>query len=199
VKLRLPGRRPAEDAAPDAATDLSEQLVKDGGKGRPTPRRNEAQGRRPGPPPPPPTSRREAYRRMRQNQAANRGQTRQAAARGDDSALPARDRGPVRKLVRDVVDSRRNLGTLFLFVAAIALVGTVVPNVLIRAYTSYLLTLFFIVFVVDSVILSRKIKRAIAERYPDESPKGATWYGITRSTMIRRWRFPKASPDRGTP
>jgi hypothetical protein len=198
VKLRLPGRRPAEEAAPDASTDLTEQLVK-AGKGRPTPKRNEAQGRRQGPPPPPPTSRKEAYRRMRQNQAANRGQARQAAARGDDSYLPARDRGPVRKLVRDVVDSRRNLGSLFLFVAAIALVGTLVPNLLIRAYTSYLLTFFFVVIVVDSVILSRKIKRAIVERYPDESTKGAAWYGITRSTMIRRWRFPKPSPDVGAP
>jgi hypothetical protein len=197
VKLRLPGRRSAEETAPDASADLTEQLVKTSGKGRPTPKRSEASARRQGPPPPPPTSRKEAYRRMRKNQAANRGQNRLAAARGDDSALPARDRGPVRKLVRDVVDSRRNLGSLFLFVAAIALVGTVVPNLVLRAYTSYLLTLFFVVFVVDSLVLSRKIKRAIAERYPNESPKGAAWYGITRSTMIRRWRFPKASPDLG--
>jgi hypothetical protein len=197
VKLRLPGRRSADEVAPDTSTDLTDQLVRASGKGRPTPKRTEAQGRRPGPPPPPPTTRKEAYRRMRQTQAANRGTARQAAARGDDSYLPARDRGPVRKLVRDLVDSRRNLGSLFLFVAAIALIGTVVPNLLLRAYTSYLLTFFFVVFIVDSVILSRKIKRAVAERYPDESSKGAVWYGITRSTMLRRWRFPKPSPDVG--
>ena len=132
---------------------------------------------------------------MRQNQAANRGTARAGAARGDDNYLAARDRGPVRKLVRDVVDSRRNVGSVFLFVAAIALVGTVVPNLVIRAYTSYLLTLFFIVFVVDSVILSRRIRRAIAERFPGDPAKGAVWYGVTRTTMFRRWRFPKPSPD----
>ena len=42
------------------------------------------------------------------------GRARAGAARGDDAYLPARDRGPVRKLVRDVVDSRRNVGSFFL-------------------------------------------------------------------------------------
>ena len=198
MKLRLPGRRPADSpdntAAPDASADLTAQLVKASGKGRPTPKRSEAQGRRQGPPPPPPTTRKEAYRRMRETQAANRGNTRRAAALGDDSALPARDRGRVRKLVRDLVDTRRNIGTLFLLVALIAVVGTVVPNLLLRAYTSYLLTLYFLVFIVDSFVLSRRIKGAVAERYPDDSAKGAVWYGITRTTMIRRWRFPKPDP-----
>ena len=53
---------------------------------------------------------------------------RRARARGDDYYLPARDRGPVRKLVRDVVDSRRNVGSFFLAIAAVALIGTVVPE-----------------------------------------------------------------------
>ena len=52
----------------------------------------------------------------------------QGAARGDDAYLPARDRGPVRKLVRDVVDSRRNVGSFFLAIAAVALIGTIVPE-----------------------------------------------------------------------
>jgi hypothetical protein len=192
VKLRLPGRRNTDEAAPDTSADLTEQLVKEGGKGRPTPKRSEAQGRRPGPPPPPPTTRKEAYRRMRENQAARRVESRQAAARGDDSYLPARDRGPVRKLVRDVVDSRRNIGSFFLAIAAIALIGTVVPNLLIRSYASLLLMGFFLLLVVDSVVLARRIKKKVAERFPD-TPKAPVWYGLSRSTMIRRWRFPK--PD----
>ena len=189
MKLRLPGRRSAE-TTPDPTTDLTDQLVRTG-KGRPTPKRSEAQGRRQGPPPPPPTTRKEAYRRMRENQAANRGSTRAAAARGDDSALPARDRGPVRRLTRQVVDSRRNVGSLFLVVAGVAVIGTLAPNVVLRSYASLLLMLFFLVFIGDSVLLSRKIKQTIAEKLPKENPKGAVWYGISRSTMIRRWRFPK--------
>jgi hypothetical protein len=196
VKLRLPGRRDRAETTDMTSTDAStDQLVPASGKGRPTPKRSEAQGRRPGPPPPPPTTRKEAYKRMRAQQAAQRGDARRAAARGDDSFLPARDRGPVRKLVRDVVDSRRNVGSLFLAIAGVALVGALYPSLAVKAYSSYVLMGFFLLLVVDSVVLGRRIKGKVAERFPDGSQKtkGVVWYGITRSTMIRRWRFPK--PD----
>ena len=196
MKLRLPGRRDraqtTDATTTDASADLTEQLVKASGKGRPTPKRNEAQGRRPGPPPPPPTTRKEAYKRSRQTQAARRAETRQGAARGDDAYLPARDRGPERKLVRDLVDSRRNIGSFFLAIAGVALIGTIVPNLLVRSYASFLLFGFFLLLIVDSVVLSRKIRKKIAERFPDQkNARGVVWYGISRSTMIRRWRFPK--------
>jgi hypothetical protein len=194
VKLRLPGRRADAETTPDASSDLTAQLVKADGKGRPTPKRTEAQGRRPGPPPPPPTSRKEAYKRMRSNQATGRTTARQAAANGNDAYLPKRDQGPVKKLVRDLVDSRRNIGSLFLVVAGVAVIGTVAPNAVLRGYASVLLFGFFLVFLGDSFLLSRRIKRTTAERLPNESSKGAVWYGISRSTMIRRWRFPK--PDK---
>jgi hypothetical protein len=192
VKLRLPGRR--DRAETTDVTSSADQLLKASGKGRPTPRRSEAQGRRPGPPPPPPTTRKEAYKRMREQNAARRVETRQGAARGDDAYLPARDRGPVRKLVRDVVDSRRNVGSFFLVIAAVALIGTVAPSLLVRNYASFLLMGFFLLMIVDSVILSRRIKGKVAERFPGtQKTRGLVWYGISRSTMIRRWRFPK--PD----
>src|SRR3954468_23578941 len=170
VKLRLPGRRGTADqtSAPgtDADTDLTEQLARAAGKGRPTPKRTEAQGRRQGPPPPPPTTRKEAYKRMREQQASKRVESRQGMARGDDNYLPARDRGPVRKLVRDLVDSRRNVGSFFLAIAAIALIGTIVPSIVVRNYASFVLFGFFLIMIVDSVILSRRIKRKVAERFP---------------------------------
>ncbi len=199
VKLRLPGRRDraetTDSPTSDASADLTEQLIKASGKGRPTPKRTVAQGRRPGPPPPPPTTRKEAYKRMREQQALRRTEARQAAARGDDSYLPARDRGPVRKLVRDVVDARRNVGSFFLAIAGVALIGTFTPSLAVRSYASFLLFGFFILLIIDSVVLGRRIKRKIAERFPGEAQKtrGVVWYGISRATMIRRWRFPK--PD----
>ena len=191
MKLRLPGRRDRTEAAPDA--DSTTHLVKAGGKGRPTPKRHEAQGRRPGPPPPPPTTRKEAYKRMREQQAAGRGTARAAAARGDQDHLPARDRGPVRKLVRDVVDSRRNAGSFFLFVAALVLLGNFVPNEQVRSYTVALWLVFFLLIIADSIFLGRRIKKTVLERFPsqDHRMKGLVWYGISRATMVRRWRFPK--------
>ena len=157
MKLRLPGRRTSAETT-DATTsdaELTDQLMKASGKGRPTPKRTEAQGRRPGPPPPPPTTRKEAYKRMRQNQAVRRAETRQGAARGDDAYLPARDRGPVRRLVRDVVDSRRNVGSFFLAIAGVALIGTIVPSLVVRNYASFLLFGFFLLLIVDSVVLGQ--------------------------------------------
>jgi hypothetical protein len=134
---------------------------------------------------------------MQEQNAARRAATRQGAARGDDAYLPARDRGPVRKLVRDVVDSRRNVGSFFLAIAGVALVGTLTPSLVVRNYASFLLFGFFLLMIIDSVVLSRKIKRKLAERFPGDAQaqktRGLVWYGITRSTMIRRWRFPK--PD----
>jgi len=195
VKLRLPGRKSTAETTPDPSADLNTDLVRTSGKGRPTPKRTEAQGRRQGPPPPPPTTRKEAYRRMRETQAANRGTARGAAARGDDSYLPARDRGPVRRLVRNVVDLRRNVGSLFLVIAALAVVSFFVRNAFVQTYTSLLLMVFFLLFLLDSVFLARRIKRAIAEKLPNESPKGAVLYGVSRSTMIRRWRFPKPEAE----
>ncbi|RBY88860.1 DUF3043 domain-containing protein [Blastococcus sp. TBT05-19] len=203
MKLRLPGRRdaaPTPDASSADPGELTSELLKTGGKGRPTPRRSEAQGRRQGPPPPPPTTRKEAYKRMREQQALRRAETRQGAARGDDSFLPARDRGPVRKLVRDVVDGRRNIGSLFLAVAAVALIGTFVPSLAVKAYSSFVLFGFFVLLVIDSVVLGRKIKQTVLARFPDQDHrmKGLVWYGISRSTMIRRWRFPKPEVSLGS-
>ncbi|SCX49774.1 Protein of unknown function [Klenkia marina] len=191
MKLRLPGRRPAE-TTPDPTVDLTTQQATAVGKGRPTPKRNEAQGRRQGPPPPPPRTRKEAYKRMREQQAANRGSAREAAARGDDSALPARDRGPEKRLVRDVVDARRNAGSLFLVVAALVLVGYFIPNQAVQSYTVYLWFAFFLIIIGDSIVLGRRIKKVVAERFPNATrTKGLVWYGISRATMVRRWRFPK--------
>jgi hypothetical protein len=193
VKLRLPGRRdPAETAPANGATEeLTAQQIK-AGKGRPTPKRHEAQGRRAGPPPPPPTTRKEAYKRMREQQSSTRAQNRRAMLAGDENHLPARDRGPVRKLVRDIVDSRRNVGGLFLAVAGVALIGTVVPSLAVRTYATFLLFSYFLMLVVDSVVLGRKISRTVAARLPQEKRgRGVVWYGISRATMIRRWRFPK--------
>ena len=197
MKLRLPGRRDRAEmpdaTSPDSSSDLTDQLVRAAGKGRPTPKRSEAQGRRAGPPPPPPTTRKEAYKRQRAKVADRRVESRQGLARGDEAYLPARDRGPVRKLVRDIVDARRNVGSFFLVIAGVALVGTIAPSLQVRTGAMFILYGFFLVVIVDSVVLVRQIKKKIAERFPDGSAntRGVALYGISRSTMVRRWRFPK--------
>ena len=194
MKFRRTGK--PEQAVPAAAA-VDEFDVGDGrrtaSKGRPTPKRRDADPRARGPVPPPPTTRREAYKRTKQQGADKRAVVRESARRGDESALPSRDRGPVRRLVRDIVDTRRNVASLFLPFAVLFLAGYFVPNSSIQQYLVLAWTIFFLLVIADSVSVGLRISRTVKARFPEDKSKlrGVIFYGIQRSTMIRRWRFPK--------
>jgi len=163
------------------------------GKGRPTPKRRDADPRARGPVAPPPTNRREAYRRIKRQNADKRSVVRESARAGDDSALPNRDRGPVRRLVRDIVDTRRSVASAFLPFAVVFLAGYFVQNSRVQQYLVFMWTLFFLLVIADSTSLGLRIRKLVRARFPGETVKmrGVIFYGIQRSTMIRRWRFPK--------
>ena len=169
------------------------------GKGRPTPRRREAQRRRTGPVAPPPRTRREAYRRMREQGGDRRAEAREGLRSGDERFLTARDRGPERRLVRDIVDSRRNAGVLFLFVAVIYMASLFVRDVRLQAIAVSLWLTVLVLLVADSAMLGVRIRRLVRERFPDtkQSIRGLIFYGVTRATMFRRWRAPKAQVSVG--
>jgi len=120
---------------------------------------------------------------------------RQAMMRGDDSALPARDRGPVRRFVRDYVDSRRTVVSLFLPVGFPIMVLSVLPG--IQAIAELALWAFFIAIIIDSVLMARKIRREVGTRFPSESTRGLGLYAVTRAMQIRRLRMPKPRVARG--
>lgn len=163
------------------------------GKGRPTPRRRDAQRRRTGPVAPPPKTRKEAYRRMREQSAERRAGMREGMKTGDERFLLPRDQGPERRMIRDVVDSRRNAGTLFLFVAVVYFAGLFVRDVRFQAIAISLWVAVLALLIIDSVILGLRIRRLVQERFPDTKDRMSrlVLYGITRATMIRRWRAPK--------
>ena len=193
MKLRLPGRRPAPEAEATSSTGATAYAPPAPGKGRPTPKRSEAQGRRQGPPPPPPATRKEALKRMRDQRGTTDGARGAAGGRGE-RAMPVRDQGPTRRLVRDIVDSRRNVGSIFLLVAVLLLLSYAVPSGSLKGYASLVWFFFFLLIVADSIVLGRKIKKIVSERFPKHPERMRTlvWYGINRTTLPRRWRFPKA-------
>ena len=121
---------------------------------------------------------------------AARAEARAAYMRGDQSALPARDRGPVKKFVRDYVDSRRSLGEYFLPLMVIVLVLTLVPSVEIRFIAIILMYSAMLYSVVYGFFVTSKIKKLVAAKFPDESTKGLGMYGWLRSTQMRRLRAP---------
>jgi hypothetical protein len=171
------------------------------GKGRPTPRRRDAQRRRTGPVAPPPKTRREAYRRMREQGGERRASMREGMKTGDERYLLPRDQGEERRLVRNVVDSRRNAGSLFLFVAVVYFAGLFIRDPRFQAIAVSLWVAVLVLLIVDSAVLGFRIRRLMQERFPDTSERTSrlVLYGITRATMIRRWRAPKPQVNLGDP
>lgn len=167
------------------------------GKGRPTPKRKDAQARRGGPVAPPPTNRREAARQLRDKQAEGRKQVRKGNLTGDETLLLKRDRGPERRLVRDVVDSRRSLGFLLLPTAALVVAAGFsgdqgIANAVLGVWLATILGVA-LDMLLAGVLLSGALKKA----FPDAKRRGHIAYGLLRTTVIRRFRMPRPQVVRG--
>jgi len=175
---------------PDTPAGTGSRVV--AGKGRPTPKRSEAQKRRGGPVAPPPTTRKEAAQRMRAAQAEQRQQVRDGTRAGDDSRMLPRDAGPVRALVRDVVDGRHNTGVLLLPVALLSVLAqlTRVPSVV--AVVTALFYATVLATVLDLVLTGGRVRSAVTSRFPEERVRGHVGYGLMRTMMFRRLRMPPA-------
>jgi Protein of unknown function (DUF3043) len=141
---------------------------------------------------PPPANRREAARRLRERQRRSRLDAREGMRQGREEYLLPRDKGADRALVRDIVDARRNVATyvLFSFFILIFTTSPAVPAV-IRVVGNLLFYLLLLGVVLDSMLLTRKVKAVLTERFPKEPiRKGTSWYAIMRSLSIRRLRIP---------
>ena len=158
-------------------------------KGRPTPKRKEAQSKRIVSSLAPASSKLEKKRAREQSRAA-RTASRAAYLRGEESALPLRDKGPARKLVRNLVDSRKSIGEYFLPIIFVVLLLSVFPVPALQYGGIALMYVVLLTAVVDGIFLSRKIKREVRKRFPDSATKGLGLYGWLRSTQMRRLRTP---------
>lgn len=195
---------PEQVVEPAADPDDIGPRARNVGKGRPTPSRREAEGRKRGPAPPPPRTQREALRRMRgskeerRNAAADR---RERMLAGDEKYLLARDRGPVKAYVRDLVDSRRHLAGAFMPLALLVIVVILVPAPIVQQYVSLVSMAMLLAIIVEGVLLGRTVTRRVRERFPNTSESAASlgFYAMTRATQLRRLRVPKPRIDRGDP
>jgi hypothetical protein len=159
-------------------------------KGRPTPKRRDAESARKVSSLAPARSKEEKARQKSATRAARIAQ-REAYLRGDENALPARDRGPVKRFIRNYVDSRRSIGEYFLPVIGVVLLVSLIPIAAAAVIGVVLMYTVLFASVIDGFLLSRKIKREVAARFPDASTKGLAMYGWLRSTQMRRMRAPK--------
>jgi Protein of unknown function (DUF3043) len=199
-------RRTSDDAVGAATTEDGSETITDAlgrrhtpGKGRPTPKRREAETKRRGPAPPPPKTQREAQKLARQNRASRAERRQDAAGRrarmlaGDERALMPRDRGPVKAYVRDVVDSRRHLIGLFMPLAALVFVSLIVPVPRLQSLVSLFCMAMLASIVLEGVLLGRRVSKAAREKFPKEQVSSVSigWYSFSRASQLRKLRVPK--------
>ncbi|RKN50873.1 DUF3043 domain-containing protein [Micromonospora endolithica] len=104
-----------------------------------------------------------------------------------------RDRGPEKLLARNVVDSRRTVGTWFFGGALLVLIGSnpAMPPA-IQLASNLVWGALALGVVVDSVLICRKIKKLVRERFPNTGQRmGSLYlYAIMRSITFRKMRAP---------
>jgi hypothetical protein len=160
-------------------------------KGRPTPKRSEVLATKKKPLVAP--KGREAQRASRKDDAARRAAMREAMKTGDLRSLPPLLASPERVLVRDVVDSRRSLALLAVPGWIVGMAMNIVPIPAVRAAATIVLLLLVAVVVGDTLVIGRKVRAALAERFPGgtkEPAKRLARYGMVRNTQFRRRRLP---------
>jgi Protein of unknown function (DUF3043) len=160
------------------------------GKGRPTPKRSEAERRR-RQPYTAPKDRKEAARASRTRQRTDRTRRMEAVRRGESWALPPRDRGPVKALARDYVDSKRRISEYYMYGLLVLLVLLFIRTPVVQTIVPLLVLAAVLIMAFEGIFIGRGVKALAAERLPGESTRGVALYSAMRALQIRRLRVPK--------
>lgn len=176
----------APEPAPEAPTGP--------GKHRPTPSRAEQEAARKRPLV---ADTKEARARAKADLATAREKARIGMANGEEKYLPARDKGPQRRFVRDLVDSGWHVGELLMpLMLAVILVSLVQIQAVV--YYAFVGLWVFIIFVVgDMLITSNRAKKLARAKFGDRTEKGLGWYAAMRTVQMRFMRLPKPQVKRG--
>lgn len=189
---------PASAVEPDAGRSPQK-------KGRPTPSRRQAESRHNQPLVP--ADRKEAKRKSKELRDAAYRRQQVALETGDERYLPVRDKGRVRRFTRDWLDARWSLSefvvpAMLVFLAVMLAASFLRTDTELVARVIFVLTAAFYVLllasIVEGVVVWQRLRRRIAQRYPDDTiPRGTWFYCYSRMVMARRWRTPKPQVARG--
>jgi hypothetical protein len=181
---------PAEGTPGASAADQADRAPASltAGKGRPTPKRNEAERRRRYNAP---SDRKEALRQSKTRDRSTRARKTEAMRRGEEWALPAKDKGPVRALARDYVDSRRRVSEFYMYGLVVLLFLLFLHDSVVQTLLPVLLIVMVVIMVVEGYLVGRKVTAMAGERFPGESTRGVKLYSAMRALQIRQLRFPK--------
>ncbi len=203
------GKRDVAAEEPSTASEVTSasesESIEQIGKGRPTPKRRDAESRRRGPVAPAPLTAKEARARKKTTRGNKEDRKVAAAERrataserrarmlaGEDKYLLPRDKGPVRAYVRDIVDARRNLVGLFMPMALV-LIMTMFVSPALQSIVTLAMLVMMLFMAVEGYWLGRKINNQVRARFPDTPDGGFKlgWYAFVRASQIRKLRAPK--------
>lgn len=171
--------------------------ARDGAKNRPTPKRKDQEAARRQPLVV--ADRKQAKKQDRAKRNEQMHKTRQAMMTGDDSGLPPRDKGPVRRYMRDYIDARRNLAEFMLPVMLIVLALSFLRTSQILFFVTLLTYSILLTAVADTFIMWRGLRKRLTEKFGEETAKakGNAMYAAMRAFQLRRSRMPRALVKRG--
>jgi hypothetical protein len=171
------------------------------GKGRPTPKRSEAErrryqsiqggttsGRTPA------ATRDPARKLTPEEKAREKDRARSARAQNMERMQRGegpRDAGPVRKFARDYVDSHRRFMNYWMIIIVLLLLALPTLGKFVQSYLTYIELIVVAILVVDGYLLGQTIKKHAAERFPGQSTQGIAWYAGMRAVQLRFMRMPK--------
>ena len=168
------------------------------GKGRPTPTRREAEAARKARARKP-RSRREQAAAQRAARGESSQRIRQGIKEGDPKFLPPRDQGPVRRSIRDYVDTRFSIMELMVPLLLVTLALGWSGNAYLVNMSSLMTMGALVLIATDMVILRFRMRRELARRFPEEPTKGTTYYALMRALQMRFMRLPKPQVKIGQP
>ncbi|NYG05630.1 hypothetical protein BJ986_000117 [Phycicoccus badiiscoriae] len=169
---------------------------REGAKNRPTPKRKdqEAANRRPLVVTDRKAARDTDKARRREAQLKQRA----AMTTGDDAHLPARDKGPVRRYIRDYIDARWNIGEFMLPVMIVVLALSFIRVPALFAIVSICVYGLLLVAAVDGFLMWRRLKKLLVAKFgADKVGRGLAMYAVMRGFQLRRSRMPRALVKRG--
>ncbi len=169
---------------------------REGAKNRPTPKRREQEAARKRPLVQ--TDRKAARGADKAKRREHAAKVRQAMVTGDDQYLPVRDKGPVRRYIRDYVDARWNVGEFMLPVMLLVLLLSFMRTLWAVNLSIMLVYGLLLVAAADGFFMWRRLKKRLVAKFGDsELGRGLAMYAVMRAFQIRRSRMPRPLNKRG--
>ena len=186
-------------------TDAPENQTSGKGHATPSRKEREAANKRPLVP-----ARGKMTKEERRKKSDQRLAARAGLEAGDERYLPIRDKGPQRRMVRDIVDARFTVGEFMIPLMFAVIIATFIPNYneldakgnpTATAATLQLTVLialygFFVIGLTDAIILGRQVTKKLQAKF-GEVERGVRWYAGIRAFQFRPLRVPKPRVARG--